>query len=450
MQACPYDALYIDPNTSTAAKCNYCSQRTEIGLEPACVNVCPTEAIISGDIENPRSNIAKILSREQVSSRKVEKGTKPKLFYLEGDENSLIPIASSPQKQYLWSEQSKGVGHFAGSKSSGESGIIEKQLPQSHKVIREEGEQVYVPQSRDPFNMFKKAQGVIKENIRRVYDAPNKGVKWTWQITAYIITKAISAGVVSLAFLGSLLSRVSVEGLFNATIVSIFFLGLTGLFLILDLDQPKRFLYVIFRPHFKSWLVKGAYVISAFSTMLMLWILSYFFFSPLVSFFISLSILPLAVLTAIYTAFLLAQAKGRDFWQNPLLVFHMGTHTLIGGAAVLMLLALVGAVSFISLNFWVVLLMIGIVIHLLLISLEKVMPHPTADSKKASDIIFKGIYKNHFNMGVLLLGSLIPLLILVLNLGGLWGVVVASLLSIVGITISTRLWIRAPQLIPLS
>jgi len=41
MQACPYDALYIDPNSHTAAKCNYCVHRTEVGLEPACVVVCP-------------------------------------------------------------------------------------------------------------------------------------------------------------------------------------------------------------------------------------------------------------------------------------------------------------------------------------------------------------------------------------------------------------------------
>ncbi|HKL28600.1 MAG TPA: 4Fe-4S dicluster domain-containing protein, partial [Natrialbaceae archaeon] len=35
MQGCPYDALYIDPDTSTAAKCNYCSHRVDSGREPA-------------------------------------------------------------------------------------------------------------------------------------------------------------------------------------------------------------------------------------------------------------------------------------------------------------------------------------------------------------------------------------------------------------------------------
>jgi Fe-S-cluster-containing dehydrogenase component len=52
MQACPYDALYLDPETLTAAKCNYCTHRVDQGYEPACVVVCPVEAIVSGDLDD--------------------------------------------------------------------------------------------------------------------------------------------------------------------------------------------------------------------------------------------------------------------------------------------------------------------------------------------------------------------------------------------------------------
>ncbi|HHK42069.1 MAG TPA: 4Fe-4S dicluster domain-containing protein, partial [Planctomycetaceae bacterium] len=49
LQACPYDALHIHPETHTAAKCNFCTHRLEQGLEPSCVVVCPEQAIVCGD-----------------------------------------------------------------------------------------------------------------------------------------------------------------------------------------------------------------------------------------------------------------------------------------------------------------------------------------------------------------------------------------------------------------
>ena len=55
MQACPYDSIYMDPDDGTATKCHFCAHRTEVGLEPACVIVCPEHAIIAGDLSDPAS-----------------------------------------------------------------------------------------------------------------------------------------------------------------------------------------------------------------------------------------------------------------------------------------------------------------------------------------------------------------------------------------------------------
>ncbi len=121
----PYDALYMHPDEHTAAKCNYCSHRTDIGLEPACVNVCPEHAIISGDMDNPETEISKLLARETVSVRKPEKGTKPKLFYIDGDRASLEPSATDPNTDYMWSSQNSGVGHYA---KFAERKVAEKQV----------------------------------------------------------------------------------------------------------------------------------------------------------------------------------------------------------------------------------------------------------------------------------------------------------------------------------
>jgi len=43
--ACPYDAIFINPDDHSAEKCNFCAHRIDVGLEPACVVVCPTQAI---------------------------------------------------------------------------------------------------------------------------------------------------------------------------------------------------------------------------------------------------------------------------------------------------------------------------------------------------------------------------------------------------------------------
>ena len=93
-QACPYDALYIDPNTHTAAKCNFCAHRIDQGLNPSCVNICPEQAIHFGDLDDPKSDVAQLTSREHVGQRKPEKGTRPKHFYVAGGAIHLDPLAS--------------------------------------------------------------------------------------------------------------------------------------------------------------------------------------------------------------------------------------------------------------------------------------------------------------------------------------------------------------------
>ena len=113
MQACPYDALYIDPDTNTAAKCNYCAHRVDTGYEPACVVICPTEAIISGDLDDAHSKIASFVAMEHVVTRKPEKGTTPNLYYIEGDSDMLTPSNAERRDNYIWSEQASGVGHHA-------------------------------------------------------------------------------------------------------------------------------------------------------------------------------------------------------------------------------------------------------------------------------------------------------------------------------------------------
>ncbi|MFC2571383.1 MAG: 4Fe-4S dicluster domain-containing protein [Campylobacter sp.] len=78
--ACPYDARYVEPKTGEIGKCTFCFEtRVSIGEQPACVTVCPTDALAFGDINDPNSEVSKILNNKAHYYPKAELKTKPKL-----------------------------------------------------------------------------------------------------------------------------------------------------------------------------------------------------------------------------------------------------------------------------------------------------------------------------------------------------------------------------------
>jgi len=55
VEACPYDARYINPVTKKVDKCDFCEDRLEKGLQPACVVTCTANAKFFGDLEDKNS-----------------------------------------------------------------------------------------------------------------------------------------------------------------------------------------------------------------------------------------------------------------------------------------------------------------------------------------------------------------------------------------------------------
>lgn len=446
MQACPYDALYIDPESHTAAKCNYCAHRVDIGLEPACVNVCPEHAIISGDMDDPDSEIAELLARQQVSTRKAEKGTQPNLFYIDGDEASLNPTATERSTSYFWNEQAFGVGHYAkaAEKLAFSNGDMVNALMEANQQAITAGELAQNGSARSIDLMLGKS--------RRVYDAPDKGVLWGWEVSAYVFTKAIATGAFLLPFLAII---IGIDTLNTATQfwglgLGILFLAITGILLIMDLDRPDRFLYVLLRPQWDSWLVKGGYTITIYGGLLTLCTVFLYFGQSAIFGIASWVTAAFAGLTAIYTAFLFAQAKGRDFWQSPSLALHMLIHAFMAGAATFGLLNLFLANPSEWDGLLQVVLIGGIVLNLLTLTFEIVTPHPTSDAKRTVKMITQGRYSGLFYVGVLLIGNLIPLGVLaIIDNNGL-ALPLAGGLVLAGIYCTEHIWVEAPQRIPLS
>ncbi|HBT47107.1 MAG TPA: 4Fe-4S ferredoxin [Peptococcaceae bacterium] len=99
MAACPYGARsfnFRDPRPylrelnpafptrekGVVEKCNFCTERLEEGLPPACVEACPAKALVFGDLDDPSSEVRRILSASYTIVRKPELGTRPKVYYV--------------------------------------------------------------------------------------------------------------------------------------------------------------------------------------------------------------------------------------------------------------------------------------------------------------------------------------------------------------------------------
>ncbi len=87
MAACPYAVRFIHPERNVAEKCDWCWPRVREGFgPPACVSACPTGAMVFGDLNDPRSEISRILAREPAAVLKPETGNGPQVYYIALDD----------------------------------------------------------------------------------------------------------------------------------------------------------------------------------------------------------------------------------------------------------------------------------------------------------------------------------------------------------------------------
>ena len=412
MQACPYDALYIDPERNTAAKCNFDASRVEMGYKPACEVVCPTQAILSGDLDDPNSLVSKRIALEKVSVRKPEKGTKPKLFYVGVDGDLLNPTMMEPQTAYFWADKDPGEDLYA----------------------------LRMPTPDRP----------IPGAAREVYDVPHM-VPWGKTIASYLWTKSISAGVLLMAalFLNMGFEQDAVVLTFITPVVSLLFLAATMSLLVLDLKKPGRFLFLLTKPNLNSWLVLGGYVLTIFAVLLIVWLIQIATIgavSPLVIWATAL----FAVASAGYSAFLFAQARGRDFWQSPLLFWHLLIQAIVAGAAIITLIGTIFGLT-LPLFAWLGhLLVISLFASLAMILGELLMKHGAEDALRSGELLLSGALSKSFWICVVGLGTLLPIGLTFWQVSSVVPNVVASLLALFGLWMYEHLWIKAGQAVPLS
>ena len=355
------------------------------------------------------------------------------------------PTAATIEDDYMWSSQVTGVGKFA---KYAEERIARNADTLDRQSQASSASFVQIQSLKRNKETTLADKSVRAPKARKVYDAPNKGVLWGWEVSAYVLTKAIATGAFILPILGDWLIGVPRQVKEFGAIISIIFLAITGVLLIMDLGRPDRFLNVLFRPQWKSWLSRGAYFITGYGKILTLWLIAnYLGFDWVLKILEPIGVV-LALLTAVYTAFLFAQAKGRDFWQSPMLGLHMILHALMAGLAVLLIAFQSLKISF-GYEFILSRLTFGLIlIHLITLAIELTTTHTTADAHKTVKMILSGEFSGKFWLGMILVGNVLPLLSL--YFGQPLFLMLAGAFILIGLWFAEDIWVKAPQRIPLS
>jgi Fe-S-cluster-containing dehydrogenase component/formate-dependent nitrite reductase membrane component NrfD len=401
--ACPYDAIFINPEDHSAEKCNFCAHRIDVGLEPACVVVCPTEAILVGDLNDPLARVTEIVNRDAVNVRRPEKDTRPKLFYKGAHQATLDPIAARRPEGglFMWSEQ----------------GDLPHQVTSGH-----------------PGSWNSSAAAVLS------YDVPHQA-PWDWRVSLYTWTKGVASGVylVALALvIGGLATWTGTLWSLWVPVLAGVFLALTGALLVWDLEHPERFYLIFTRPQWRSWLVRGGFIIGGYGA-----VLAGHFVSGLAGwehpqFWLAHAGAPLAALTAVYTAYLFAQSKARDLWQNPLAPFHLLVQATLAGAGAL---ALLPGLDPRARAVCLTVLAVSSAVHLLLIAAEWPLAHTTAHASLAHHEMTGGRYGAWFKWSVALIaaGALAP-----------WLGPLVALPALAGLFAFEHAYVQAAQAVPLA
>jgi len=413
MEACPYDQLFIDPNTRTAEKCNFCANRVENQLLPACVIVCPTECRIFGDLDDPASAVSRIVQHEAFTVRKPEKGTGPKIFYLGADESAIRPEAAARPLYY------------------------------------KEGQVHLRPIGAPEENPASPGDPPVD------YDIPH-AKPWGIDMVLYLFMKAVATGVMLLApLLWGLGERRPIVSIV-APAVSLLFITLTTIVLIADLKRPERFYYILTRPNWRSWLVWGTWFLVAHGMISAAWLVSGWMGWTGVISALCLPAMIVAALATSYTGFLFAQGLGRDLWQGPHAALDLIAQSgMAGAAALLLLIELTGVGSPPTSALLSLVLLLSVLAHITILVFENLLaPSPTRHHELAVQTIRRGAYARWFWVGAIAASAIAPVLLLA---GGMFGgpgaaalVTASSMLALAGGAAWDYIWVEAGQSVPLS
>jgi formate-dependent nitrite reductase membrane component NrfD len=420
-------------------------------------------------MDDPASEISRLLAAEQVTVRKPEQGTAPKLFYIHGSAVALHPTATErAPAAHLWSDVIP-LHPLTAPRAPSRTPRPAAAPAQAPAVAPECTNGTARPTSATAVVAPSQAQGVASSGpihigrgrmaerlVQVAYNAQHV-VPWHWPVPAYLVTKAIGSGLFLWLALGiGLQLALRPMDAIAAGLVALLMLAVTAGLLVYDLDRPERFVYILRRPQWRSWLTRGAFFLLGFSIVGGVWWFvelagALGWIAPSMAAALRAPFLwaaaPFAIGAAIYTAFLFGQAEGRDLWQSSLLPVHLLLQAGMVGAAALLVLDFVLGLD----PAWQQAARLGLGVTLALdlgviLLGEFGMPHASEAAAQAAHAIRHGPYRTYFWIGAILIGHVAPLLLLWPGAPGLDAL--AGLATIAGLYAFEYAFVLAPQEVP--
>ncbi len=225
-----------------------------------------------------------------------------------------------------------------------------------------------------------------------------------------------------------------------APVLALVFLAATGALLVADLKHPARFYLLFTRHHWRSWLVRGAVILGGFGAVAAAYLLTALAGARAGWEVLGWTGLPFALAAAVYTAYLFAQAKGRDLWQSPLLAPHLAVQAaLAGAAAVLPLLAWLAPGRAVTAD--EVILAVAAAVHVALVAGEITQPHVTAHARLAV---------REMTLGSQRLPFWISMILILAAIAAPWTGTPATALALAGLLGYEHAYVQAGQRVPLA
>jgi Fe-S-cluster-containing dehydrogenase component/DMSO reductase anchor subunit len=320
--ACPYQARFkIDDaalaneierederRIGVAQKCTYCSDRIDFGLAngltpgldpaatPACVNSCIADALHFGDLDDPVSNVSRLLREQRTFRMHEELGTQPRFYYAYGRAEVAGEAVPSPRSDVL--NPSPALQGRAAARSAAGGGRATAAEPAATHPTRLASLATLPFQGRDSGSAPLRTRGV----------APWHQQHWDWKAAGNFICGGAGAGLFIAAATQNVTTGTSVPLAWPAlAIVAL------GLFLVLlKIGRPLRFIHVLRQPQ-RSWMTREAWIAMLLFPLgaLATWLES----APLM--------LAAALLAACYLfsqAMILRECKGIPAWRTPRIV----------------------------------------------------------------------------------------------------------------------------------